>query len=498
MLNELKNEMNRNARTENEAVTLRSTMSYCLDFFATVGALRNATDEEIIQRFILAYAENPDCAMKILFYARDVRGGLGERNVFKVILQTMADFHRDSVIKNIPYIAEFGRYDDMLVLLGTSCEAEMLLELKRQFQEDMENLKVDNKAVSLLGKWLPSVNASNEETVAKGKKIAKAFGLKEVEYRKALTALRARIRIIENNLRQKDYTFNYETLPSRALFKYRKAFDRNDCDRYTAFKERVNSGEAKMHTAALAPYDIIQPILNLGMGRWWCYAPDEAISASERETLDLTWRNLPSFEGNDNTLVVVDGSGSMYSGKPMAIAVAISLGIYMAEHIHGEFKNHFITFSNQPQLVEIQGRDIYEKVRYCMEFCEVANTNIEAVFRLILNAAKNNHVSKEDMIKRIVIVSDMEFDACAENASLTNFENAKLMFEKEGFELPEVIFWNVQSRNMQQPVSKNERGVALVSGCTPRLFSMMMEGDISPYKQMLEIIESERYSMICA
>ena len=496
MLNELKNAMNRTGRTENGAVTLRSSQSYCLDLFATIGALRNATDDDIINRFELAFIENPDLAMKILFYARDVRGGLGERRVFKVILKAMAKANRASVIKNIQYIAEFGRYDDMLVLMGTSCEAEMLLALKKQFQEDMENLKVDKRPVSLLGKWLPSVNASNVETVANAKKIAKAFGLKEVDYRKALTALRARIRIIENHLREMDYSFDYEAQPSRALFKYRKAFDRNDHARYESFKDRVASGEAKMHTAALAPYDIIKPILNCRRPSWY-NSSVESMSETERRTLDLTWRNLPDFSGNDNSLVVIDGSGSMYSGEPSAISVAISLGIYMAEHIKGEFKNHFITFSSSPRLVEIKGRDIFEKVQFCMGYNEVANTNIEKVFRLILDTAVNNHIPKDEMIKRLVIVSDMEFDRCAENASLTNFENAKLMFEIAGFELPEIVFWNVQSRNTQQPVSMNDHGVALVSGCTPRLFSMIMEGEISPYTQMLEIVGAERYSMIC-
>lgn len=497
MLKQLKNQLNRSATTENGAVTLKSSQSYCLDLFAGIGALRCLPDDDILERFRRAYEEDADLAVKILFFARDVRGGLGERRVFKVILKALANTNRTSVIKNIPYIAEFGRYDDMLALMGTSCEAEMLAELKRQFEEDMETLKQDGAPVSLLGKWLPSINASNSETVANAKKVARAFGLRAVEYRKALTALRARIRIIENNLRQKDYTFDYEAQPSRALLKYRQAFYRNDCERYEDFKHRVEAGKAKMNTSTLTPYDVIEPIMRQDLCSLFFDAHAD-MTDSERHTLDLTWRNLPRYEGNDDTLVVVDGSGSMYSGNPIAISVAISLAIYMAEHIRGEFKNHFITFSSAPQLVEIKGNDIYEKVEHCMQYNEIANTNIEEVFRLILDTAVANHMTQDDMVKRIVIVSDMEFDCCAENASLTNFENAKAMFERAGFSLPELVFWNVQSRNSHQPVCMNERGVVLVSGCTPQLFSMIMEGDLSPYKQMLEIIGSERYSMICA
>ena len=489
MLNELKNEINRMARTENGAVTLYSTGSHCLDLFACIGALRDATDEEIAVKFLLAFAENRDLAMKILFYARDVRGGLGERRVFREILKALATMSKDSVIKNIPYIVEFGRYDDMLALIGTPCEAEMLQELKRQFLEDMECLKEENKSVSLLGKWLPSVNATNVKTVARAKRIARAFGLKESYYRKALVALRARIRIIENNLREKDYTFNYESQPSRALFKYRKAFLRNDAKRYSDFIKRVKSGEVKMNTSNLLPYDIVRYIITQSYS---------LINANERDTLDVTWRNLPSFSGDDNSIVVVDGSGSMYGNDCTPISVALSLGIYIAEHINGEFKNHFITFSEHPRLVEIKGRDIVEKVRYCANFNEVANTNVEAVFRSILDAAVSNHIPKEDMVKRIMIISDMEFDQCTRNSSLTNFENAKAMFEQAGYELPEVVFWNVCSRNTHQPVTMNESGAVLVSGYTPRLFSMIAMGKTNPYDQMLEIIGSERYSMIYA
>ncbi len=284
MLNELKKQMNRSAKTENGAVTLMSTQSHCLDLFATIGALRNASEDDIITRFMLAYAENPDLAMKILFYARDIRGGIGERDTFRFALRALANTNPSSVSKNISYIAEFGRYDDLLVLLGTPCEAEALALLKRQFDADMISLQNGMGVVSLLGKWLPSVNASNAKAVANAKKIAKAFGLRDVEYRKALTALRARIRIIENNLRERDYTFDYEQQPSRALLKYRAAFERNDNRRYREYQLRVQNGKARMHTAGLAPYDIVKPVLRR-----------KAIEEGERHALDLAWENLPDY-----------------------------------------------------------------------------------------------------------------------------------------------------------------------------------------------------------
>ena len=183
---------------------------------------------------------------------------------------------------------------------------------------------------------------------------------------------------------------------------------------------------------------------------------------------------------------------------PKPAAVALSLGIYFAERNTGAFANHFITFSENPQLVEVKGDDIVDKVRYCSSFNEVANTDIEAVFDLILNTAVKNNVPSSELPSKIIIISDMEFDCCTENASLTNFENAKRKFSQCGYELPDVVFWNVASRNRQQPVTKNEQGAALVSGCTPRLFSMIADGTMNPYAFMLDVICSERYAKIGA
>ena len=254
MLEYIKNEMNL-TRTENGAVTFSSSGSDCLDLFESIGALRREDDAEITSRFLRAWLENPDLAMKTLFFARDIRGGLGERRVFRVILRWLAHNHGESVKKNLWALAEYGRFDDLLVLFDTPCEADALALLRAQFAEDLEKLGED-KPVSLLGKWLPSVNASSAETVKAGKKIARAFGLTDAEYRKKLTALRAKIRILENNLRERDYSFDYAAQPSRAMFKYRKAFLRNDGERYRRFMNKVTRGEAKLHADNVSPYEL--------------------------------------------------------------------------------------------------------------------------------------------------------------------------------------------------------------------------------------------------
>ena len=487
MLEMVRNEAN-TAFTENGAVSNASTGSECLDLFAAIGALRSAADEEIRNIFLRAYAEDADLAVKTLFFARDIRGGLGERRVFRVILKWLADNEPETCRKNLVYVAEYGRYDDLLSLAGTACEQDMIRLIRDQLIRDQEALNSGNE-VSLLGKWLPSVNASNAETVRTAKRIARALGMTDAGYRKLLSALRARIRILENNLREKDYSFDYEAQPSKALFKYRKAFLRNDAERYQAFLNRVEADPAVMHTGTLAPYDIIAPIVS---------ERNRPFSEQERRSMDVTWNAQENFTGAENALVVVDGSGSMYwEGTPVPAAVAQSLGIYFAEHNTGAFRNHFITFSSSPKLVQIKGRDIAEKVRYCMSFNDCSNTNLEKVFDLILNTAVKNRLPQEELPAKLYIISDMEFDCC-EQADVTNFRSAKRKYAEHGYVLPQVVFWNVQSRNRQQPVTQNEQGVCLVSGCSAQIFSMLKSDTLNPYRFMMEVLTSERYAPVAA
>lgn len=489
MLNHLKNEANI-AYTENGAVTNASTMSDCLDLFATIGAMRAADDQEIVRRFVRAYAENADIAMKILFFGRDARGGLGERRVFRVILNWLAENRAESLRKNIELIPEFGRYDDLVSLLGTACENDALRVIRKQLESDL----APDAEVSLLAKWLPSVNTSNKEAVRRAKRIAHYLGMSDSEYRKTLVGLRKKLRIIENNLRERDYSFDYSKQPSKAMFKYRKAFLRNDSDRYNAFLEAVSSGEKQLHADTLAPYEIVRTALNASD---WDF--NTQLTAGEKAALNASWESLPDFCDNRNALAVVDTSGSMYyCNNALPAAVALSLGLYFGERNTGIFHNHFIEFSSRPQLIEIKGKTFIERLEYLCTFNEVADTNVEAVFNLILDAAVRNNVPQEDLPETLYLISDMEFNSCVRNAALSNFENAKRRFAKHGYKLPQLVFWNVASRNSNQPVKKNEQGVALVSGCSPRLFSMVASGELSPYALMTEVLNSERYSKISA
>lgn len=251
---------------------------------------------------------------------------------------------------------------------------------------------------------------------------------------------------------------------------------------------------AKEYADNLAPYEIVRSALDAN--RWGFNA---RLTDGEKAALNASWASLPDFCDNRNALAVVDTSGSMYCyDNALPAAVALSLGLYFGERNTGIFHNHFIEFSSRPQLIEIKGKTFAERLEYLCTFNEVADTNVEAVFDLILDAAVRNNVPQEELPETLYLISDMEFNACVRNASVSNFASAKRRFAEHGYRLPQIVFWNVASRNSNQPVTKNEQGVALVSGCTPRLFSMVASGDLSPYSVMMDIIESERYAKISA
>ncbi|MBP3322011.1 MAG: DUF2828 family protein [Clostridia bacterium] len=497
MLNSLKKEECR-VFTENGGVTLATTGSACLDLFSAAGGLRHEKEEEILSRFVRAFTENRSLAMKLLFYARDVRGGLGERRFFKVILKWLAKNEPETVRRNLDRISEYGRYDDLLVLMGTPLEREMLFLIRRQLSKDMEAME-QGAPVSLLAKWLPSVNTSNKKAVCQAKRIARALSMNDRAYRKQLVQLRAYIRILENDLRTGNYTFDYEQQPSKALFKYKKAFWRNDEERYLEFLSRASSGRAVLHSDTLYPYELVDPYLS---ALWHNQCFMRPISEQEKQTLNATWAALPDYGGEEDVLAVVDTSGSMYTGTlPKPASVALSLGLYFAERNKGAFRNHFIEFSKSPRLIELKGESFADRLRYAASFNEVANTDLEAVFDLILQTAVKNGLSQDRLPSKLIIISDMEFDRCVTRGELTHFENAKKNYAACGYRLPKIVFWNVANRHGHTPVSKNEQGVLLVSGCTPRLFETVALGStekMTPYAMMLEVLGSKRYEPIVA
>ena len=480
LLKELKKATNY-TYTENGGLTHKSTLNKCYDLFAFGGASRGKGEEDILDMFYDALREDKLLAMKLLFYIRDVRGGLGERRTFRIILKSLANSHPYLIEKNIDLISFYGRYDDLLVLFDTKCEDKMIDLIAKTLIDDCRTNRP-----TLLAKWLPSENASSSDSKRLARKLAKKLSLSNREYRKTLSSIRNKIKIVENLLSEKKYNeIEFDKLPSKAGLKYRDAFLRHEelCARYVEFIDNKNS---KINAKTLYPYDIIRNV-------WNC-------ETHERKVLDKYWKNLPDyFDGKPcSILPVIDNSGSMtwnLNGGVIPIDVAVSLGIYCAERNLGDFHNHYISFSRTPKLVEIKGNNIVEKTLSAVKNVLYENTNIEAVFDLILKTLKKSDLSEECLPKHIVIISDMEFDEGTRcNDSVTLMERIRKEWAKEGYTMPNLVYWNVCSRrnNISDLGADN---ITYVSGCTPMIFKSIMSGK-NGMDLMLDTLNSDRYSSI--
>ena len=494
----LDNEFNYSV-TENGALGYRTTGKELLDLNFAVSSLRKATETDIVRRFKRAFGEDKVLAMKWLFYARDVRCGLGERRLFRVVLADLVNSNPEIVIPLINLIPEYGRYDDLWCLLDNKESAKVVLELiDKQLTEDLNNMKA-GKSISLLPKWLPSSNASSAQTKKYAKQIYKALGLTEREYRKVLSRLRKYLDVVEVKMSSKKWSeIKYEAVPSRANLIYNNAFLRNDEERRREYLRKLTKGETKINASTLFPHDIVHKYSSTN--RYSLNAKDTAIEA--------LWKALPdTVQGCGDTIVVADGSGSMTSpvdrnSKVTALEVANALAIYFAERSSGEFKDKYITFSTCPQLVDLSKADsLHDKLQIALTHNEVADTNIERVFDLILTTAIINNMSQEDMPKNILIASDMEFNSCAtcSNGGYGHrpdqrlFEVIAKKYADAGYLIPRMIFWNVNSRTGTIPVKENELGVALVSGFSVNVVKMVMSGKTEPFECLLETLNSERY-----
>lgn len=470
-IDSLQTNTNRSARTENNALTNLSTLDPVLDYFSRAGAMRGR-EAEACTLYKKAHAQDQNLALKTLFYLRDVRGGQGERSVFRSTIKEMTD---DEASKLARFIPEYGRWDDLFYLPQEDVVTEIV---KTQLAEDQKNMEA-GKPVSLLAKWLPSENASSSKSKAAALKLAKALGLKPSQYRRQVVALRKYIKLLEQQMSSKEWDkIQYDKIPSQAHRKHVKAFKRNDDERYQAFLGQVEKGEKKINAKTLFTYEIYEMMYDY---------------SSNGRTADALWAALPDYTNGQNALVLADVSGSM-SGRPMAISV--SLALYFAERNEGPFKDYFMTFSAKPLLQKVVGKTLTDRMNSISNAHWDMNTNIEAAFKAILKAAIDNNASKDEMPQVLYIISDMEFDeSYIEGNEATNFEAAKHYFSEAGYELPHLVFWTVDSRNDQSPATKFDDRVTLISGSSQSTFQYAVAGK-TPLESMNDILNSDRYAQI--
>lgn len=486
--------------TENGGATRISTMSDLYDMFALGGAYRTRSDEDCIVLFKKAYKESPVYALKCLFYLRDVRGGQGERRFFRVCLKWLANYDTEAVVRNISHIAEFGRYDDLYCLVGTEAEKAAFTFIKKQLMLDMEC-----KTPSLLAKWLKSENTSSLESVKLAKITRQYLGMTSRQYRKTLSILRAKINVLERLMSAGKWAdIEFDKIPSKAGLIYKNAFARHDVERmqtnpqavsYEAFAKDKNT---TVNAKTLYPYEVVEKAIAImgGFTYWGSRSKSVPLDDTDRLMVNKYWANLKDyFDGATlNALPVVDTSGSMW-GTP--INVAISLGLYCAERNKGPFADHYISFSSRPQLIRTEGVDFCDKVKriYQTNLCE--NTNIEATFDLILNTAIKNNLSSDELPENIIVISDMEFDAARSwhaAPAETLMEGIERKWNRTGYKMPKLIFWNVNARNNRIPM-KDKDGITFVSGASPVIYEMIMSGKTAQ-SLMFDKLDSDRYSVI--
>lgn len=488
-LNSLEQQLNV-TETWNGAKAYSSTLNANLDLFGKIGSSRNNIPQ-VAALFNAAYAENPETATRILFYARDIRGGQGERSVFKALFRELVITDSSLGRKLVSLVPFYGRWDDLLVLEDTEAWNDAMNLISSQLEADLKS----QDSVSLLAKWLPSVNASSKNTVRLGKKIAKYLGQTEPNYRKLLSFLRTKIGIVEQAMCAGKWNeINYEHLPSKAALMYRKAFKKHDETRYKEYIKAVQEGKKKVNASTLYPYDIAVPVAND------CKA--QPMSELERNALDAQWKALPNYmEGKEfNGLVLADVSGSMYStysGKVRPIDVSISLATYIAERNTGIWKDVFLAFESEPRFVKLSGSDIYSKLMSVKRSTShMGSTNLIGAIKAILNTGVANKLAPEEMPQSLIVISDMQFDDACRSNKRTNFEQMQKLYHNAGYEMPSVVFWNVNSAP-NVPMTVDDTGTALVSGCSPSILKAVLSHKIiSPADLMNDAIYTERYDVV--
>lgn len=458
-------------QTENGMTTNLSSLDKCVDLFFKIGASRKRNSDEVFADFSLAWAENPLKALKILFWARDIRAGAGERKIFRDILSKFAIEHAEVLEKNLHLVPHFGRWDDLLCLDGTELWSKVCQMIGHALSQ----------GDGLCAKWMP--RGGREARV-----LRVALGMSPKQWRKTLVRL---TQVVETPMCDRRWTeIDYSKVPSLASARYSKAFAKHDPEGYKSWKEELKSGESKVNASAVYPYDVVKILQNRG----------------DIQVAEQMWQSIPDFMNGSTSriLPLVDTSGSMSSrvsqnSTTTCLDISLSLGIYISQRNIGPFKDAFITFSTNPTLQILKG-SLFERYNQLKKAQWSMSTNLEAAFGLILDSAVRHQISQDEMPQTLLILSDMEFDAATRSyreQNPTAFSMIEQRYSSAGYKMPQIVFWNLQSRRDNVPVRSNQIGAALVSGFSPSIMKSLLSGEVfTPVSIMNKTIDSERYSLV--
>ena len=499
--------------TENGMQGYKTTNSPYLDFLYKISSLRQDNDSAL-QKDCSSFIESVFSSkeqkylLKFILHIRDPRNGLGERRTGRELLSqlfTNFDFeNKDEVFEWVlNHLYEYSRWDDLICLMQslylTICEfsskdntphsQSIINRLRSVLENDLKSMDT-NTPITLLAKWMPSINTSSYTTRSLAKFFVMKFGWSEKQYRQTLSKLRKYLKVTERQMSLNEWgEIDYEKVPSLANLRYKDAFLRHDNERREDYLNKLVKGEAKINSSVNFPHDIVHSYT----GYEWVWS--NLLLKNYDETLEQLWKNLKQIDGLKDTLVVRDDSGSMTSkvGRTniTALEVATALGIYCAEHCSDSYKDKIISFSKNPKYLDFSDKiTLHDKLEYLYKHSEVANTNIRKVFQLILKTAIDNKLKQEDLPKQILIISDMEFD---EGVDYTDnpIEESQEEYKKYGYTVPKLVFWNVCGRTNTIPVKENELGVYLLSGFSPNVLSMLSTGKLNPLEALFEELDKK-------
>lgn len=488
--------------TANGGASLKSTLNPLVDMFFMIGSLRGKDLGQYKTQFDAAYAANPTLALQMILWARDIRGGAGERNTPRELLKYLEVKHPEEVLRIIPVLSEFGRWDDLLIFKTKAAKA-------LAYSKIAEALTTGN---GLCAKWMPRIykfkknaqgtiemgTTANKNRAANNqiaRELMSVMGLNERKYRKLLSSLS---NTVEQKMCANEWDgIEYGKLPSVASSRYLPAFMKHDEARYREYLEQLTKGEAKVNAGALFPYDVLK---NLARRSYYDRITDE-----QKKLGVAQWDALPNLLGDNQILPMVDTSGSMgvqIAGTSLTVAeVAVSLGLYVSTKQTGAFKDMWLNFSTRPKLkvlpaggIDVKAADLLNGHGSDWD----GSTNVEAAFDLVLSTAVKQQVPQDEMPKVLMIFSDMEFDSSGGRQwNKTAFQTAKTKFERAGYELPTVVFWNLNARAGNNPVRFDEANTALISGFSPNVIPAILSGNaVDPVSIMLAAIDAPRYQVL--
>lgn len=474
-------------KTENGAIAHSTSGNSLVDLFSTIGSLRGRNEKDIIDKFQVAFNGDPLLATKMVYYARSIRvgNGLGERRTPRVIWKYMAQKYPEIMKKNMEYIPFFGRWDDLLVFVGTTCEDKMWDIFKNQFLKDIQNME-SGEPISLLCKWIKSPNSKNQYNRKIGNKFCRVLNMDSKKYCSTLSKMREYLKLTERYMAQNRWTdIEYPTVPSRSMHIHKNAFRRRDEDRFNSYLESLVKGETKINASTMYPYDLVLPYLNS--------------NTSKDVVIEEQWKALPNYvEGDKNVIVMADVSGSMFCSNRRPIATSIGLAIYFAQRNKGDFAGCYMTFTDKPTFLKVKDSSLYDNVNYVRHAGVGYNTNLEKAFMKILDTAVQNHISQDEMPVSLVVVSDLEIDKYTYNSQHWSFfEEMKNRYHNAGYEIPNIVMWNVEARNDTFHASSIDSRIQFFSGQSPATFKNVLDNiGKTPYEAMVSTLSNPVYDCI--